>query len=118
MKAPPPISESPGTMAFYVLSGLGLLFLGIFSEVGVRPKPATPITFVPGFLLLCIGAAIGMAALDRYYPKWGTLIYVVPALPIVLAQSSNSTSALPVLVYAGLYQLLRALLRVTLPAEE
>lgn len=117
MKPPPPVSENPGVMTWYVLSGLGLVFLGIYAEVGLRPKPATPISHVPGFLFLCIGAAVGMAAFDRYFPKWGSIAYFLPAVPMVLAQFGNGTSALPVLIYAGVFQLVRALLRVSWPTE-
>ncbi|MGV3614661.1 MAG: hypothetical protein ACO1SV_04915 [Fimbriimonas sp.] len=104
-------------MVWYVLSGLGILILGLFSEFGTRPRPVVPASFVPGFLFLCVGAAFVMAIVDRYRPKLGSLLYFVPALIIFYFQAVGRNSALPILLYAGIFQLLRAALRVV-PFEE
>jgi hypothetical protein len=104
-------------MAWFVLSGLFYLAWGLLMEFGVRPKPLVPASFVPGFLFLCVGAGAGIALLDRYFPKFGTLACWALVPVIFLMEVSGNNSVLPLMLYAGVFQLARALLRVTLPAE-
>lgn len=91
---------------------MALIVLGIYSEVGVRPKPMVPAGQVPGFLFLCVGTAFGVAVFDRYLPKWGNIVYFIPAALIFVNQTTGRNSALPLLLYAGTFQLLRVILRV------
>jgi uncharacterized protein YqgC (DUF456 family) len=76
-----------------------------------------PASFVPGFLFLCVAAAFVMAIVDRYWPKVGGLLYFFPAIVIFMFQAQGGNSALPILLYAGVFQLLRALLRA-IPFDE
>lgn len=94
-----------------MINGVFMLGLGLFFEVGMRPSPVVPIGNALGFLLLCIGGAVLAAGLDRYFPKFGTLIYLLPLIGIFIQQTSLHTSSLPLFTYAGVFYLLRALLR-------
>ena len=111
VRLPPPIVETPARMAWYVVSGLVLLVLALIAEFGRRPKPIVPASYVPGFLFLTVGAAFAMAILDRYRPRIGGLLYLGPMLIIGWFAMVGQNSMLPLLLYAGLFQLLRALLR-------
>jgi hypothetical protein len=111
VRPPPKLETPPNQIVFLVVSGVLLLILGLFSELGTRPRPLVPITFVPGFAFICAGAGFGMAVFDRYFPRF-SWAYFLPAVWIFLAQSSGGNSALPILLYAGLYQVARAVLRL------
>jgi|GEM_PF-6749634 len=104
-------------MIWYVVSGVVLIILALYSEIGVRPKPLIPIGGHMGMVVLAFGLAFGAAVFDRFLPKWGSLGWFVVAFVVLLMQSSAQTSALPILLCAGTFQLLRALLRVQWPTE-
>ncbi len=105
-------------MAWFVLSGFFYLVWGFAMEFVVRPKPMVPASYVPGFLFLCVGAGFGIALFDRYYPRFGTLACWT-AIPIIfIAETAGRNSVLPLMLFAGIFQLVRALLRVTLPSED
>lgn len=118
MRPPPKSNDSPGRLAWLALSGFGLWMLGVIFEWGLRPLPLRPITSMPGFFTLCVGGGIGFAVLDRYFPRWATIAYLVPIFLIVMTQMRNDTSTLPVLAYGGTYQLARFALRLTMPSED
>ena len=98
-------------MAWYVVSGIGLILLALIAEFGIRPKPIVPASFVPGFLFLTVGGAVVFAVADRYLPRFGCLLTLIPAIAIFLVQTIGGNSALPLFLFAGIFQLLRAILR-------
>ncbi len=111
VRTPPPVQDPPTRIAWFVLSGVALLVLALVAEFGVRPKPLVPASHAPGLLILCFGGAVAMAVVDRYLPRYGSAIYLLPMVVILFLQLSGRHSALPVLLYAGIFQILRPLAR-------
>lgn len=105
-------------MVWYVMSGLFYLLVGLLMEFVVRPKPLVPASYVPGFLFLCAGAGFGVALFDRYFPRFGLSVFFLLFPIIFVAEQTGNNSVLPLMLYAGLFQLLRALLRVTIPTGD
>lgn len=104
-------------MIWFVVSGVFYLVFGMVLEFSVRPKPMVPASYVPGFLFLCAGAGFCAALFDRYFPRFGTIVFFLPAVLIFFFQTIGHNSILPLMLYSGLFQLLRALLRVTIPTD-
>lgn len=104
-------------MAWFVISGVLLLFLALFAEFGTQPAPVVPMGQAIALVMLAFALGCAVAVVERYKPRLGNLLYYVPAFWIFLQQTMQHTSALPLLLYASVFQLLRALLRVTIPSE-
>lgn len=110
MPEPKPIQESDGRIAWYFVSGLLLLAGGIYAEAALHPL--VPVGYVPALLIIPIGLAVGIAVFELYFPRWGSPLYMLLAFLIVYQQFKSDTSALPVLAYAGVFQLARGCLRI------
>lgn len=110
---PPKIPPAPTHNYDSLVAGLICLVIGIGSEAVLHP--IIPWTFMPGTIFVMIGLGVGLAVLEKQYPKPGMICFYIGTAGVMFwyIGAMLNISYLAPMLYFGMFQLSRCVLRLT-----